>query len=121
DLSLTEIERLARYVVGVSRAHQPDAPVLLVEVTPTSSRYRVWPQIRRVNDLLREITLTEPNTYFIPTAEYYLDAENKPVDRYFRGDRLHLNEQGYAVWSALIKRRLDEVVRTGGTEPLTPH
>jgi|GEM_PF-359017 len=121
DLSLSEIERLARYVVGVSRAHQPDAPVLLVEVTPTSSRYRVWPQIRRVNDLLREITLTEPNTYFIPTAEYYLDPQNKPVDRYFRSDLLHLNEQGYAVWTALIKRRLDEVVRAGATEPLTPH
>lgn len=121
DLSLTEIERLARYVVGVSRAHQPHAPVLLVEVTPTSSRYRVWPQIRRVNDLLREIAMTEPNTYFIPTAEYYLDANNKPVDRYFRSDLLHLNEQGYAVWSALIKRRLDEVMRASGTEPLTPH
>lgn len=121
DLSLTEIERLARYVVGVSRAHQPQAPVLLVEVTPTSSRYRVWPQIRRVNDLLREIAMTEPNTYFIPTAEYYLDANNKPVDRYFRSDLLHLNEQGYAVWSKLITRRLDEVIRAGGKEPLTPH
>ncbi len=121
DLSLEEIERLARYVVGVSRAHQPAAPVLLVEVTPTSSRYRVWPQIRRVNDLLREIAMTEPNTYFVPTAEYYLDAENKPVDRYFRSDRLHLNEQGYTVWSALIKRRLAEVLRAEGKEPLTPH
>lgn len=121
DHSLEEIERLARYVVGVSKAHQEDAPVLLVEVTPTASRFAAWPKIRKVNHLLREITLTEPDTYFVDTAEYFLDAENEPVDRYFRSDRLHQNEQGYAVWAALIKRRLDEVFRAEDKEPLTPH
>jgi len=120
DLSLDEIEKLARHVVEVSQSHQSEAPILLIEVTPTSSRLDAWPKIRMVNDRLREIALTTPRVYFVATAEYYLDADGKPIDDYFKSDRLHQNEQGYAVWAALIKRRLGEVLAAGGKAPLLP-
>lgn len=105
-----EVERLVRHVLGVSRRHQPDAPVLLVEVTPTESRLSVWPEIRAINAMLREIALTTADTYFVATAEYYLDAKGKPRSELFVADRLHLNTHGYAFWSGLIRRRLDEVL-----------
>jgi lysophospholipase L1-like esterase len=106
-----EVERLVRHVLGVSRRHQPDAPVLLVEVTPSGSRFAVWPEIRAINVMLREIALTTPDTYFVATAEHYLDPEGKPRNELFVDDQLHLNGDGYALWSELIRRRLDEVLR----------
>jgi lysophospholipase L1-like esterase len=120
DLSIDEVERLARHVIAVSRSHQADAPVLLVEVTPTASRRAAWPEIRKVNDRLREIALTTPNTYFVATADYYLDADGFPINEYFIDDRLHQNEHGYAVWGTLIKRRLGEALATAGRGPLIP-
>jgi len=120
DLSVDEVERLTRHVVGVSQQHQSDSPVLLVEITPTASRLVAWPKIRRVNDRLREISLTTPNVYFVETADYYLDAKGKPIDEYFKSDRLHQTEAGYTVWGALIKRRLREVLGAGGKGPLVP-
>jgi lysophospholipase L1-like esterase len=120
DLPIDEIERLTRHVVQVSQQHQSDSPVLLVEITPTASRLVAWPKIRRVNDRLREISLTTPNVYFVETADYYLDAKGKPIDEYFKSDRLHQTEAGYAVWGALIKRRLREVLGAGGKGPLVP-
>lgn len=120
DITVDEVERLARHVVQVSKQHQHESPVLLVEITPTASRLVAWPKIRRVNDRLREIALSTPNVYFVETADYYIDASGKPVDEYFKSDRLHQTQAGYAIWGSLIKRRLSEVLAAGGTGPLVP-
>lgn len=111
DHTVDEIEELVRYVIGVSQAHQSDAPVLIVEVTPTESRFAAWKKIRAVNARLREIALATANTYFIPTAGQYLRPDGTPRAELFRADRLHLNDQGYQLWGSLIRRRLDEVFR----------
>lgn len=119
DHSPEQVEQLAGYIVNVSQRHQPDAPVLLIEVTPSESRFQVWPQIRQVNARLREIALTTPNTYFIATAEYYLDRNGYPRSELFVADKLHLNRAGYTLWSTLIRRRLDDVLRMH--ETFYPH
>lgn len=111
DHTPQEVERLVRYLVGVSHEHQPDAPVLLIEVTPTEKRLDAWPRIREVNARLREIALSTPNTYFIATAGHFLDPTGHPRSELFVEDRLHLNSDGYQLWSHLIRRRLDEVIR----------
>jgi lysophospholipase L1-like esterase len=111
DKTPEQVEELVRYLLGVSHAHQPDAPVLIIEVTPTEKRFAVWPQIRAVNAKLREIALTTANTYFIATAEHYLDPDGNPRNELFVEDKLHLNGDGYDLWATLIRRRLDEVFR----------
>lgn len=111
DHTPDEVERLVRHVIAVAHQHQPSSPVLLIEVTPTEKRFEAWPKIREVNARLREIALSTPNTYFIATAEHYLDPTGYPRSELFVDDRLHLNEQGYQLWSDLIRRRLDEVLR----------
>ena len=108
DHTPEQVEELVRYIVSVSNNHQADAPVFLIEVTPTSKRFSAWPAIRKVNARLREIALSTPNTHFIATAEHYLDPEGKPRDELFVGDRLHLNEAGYDQWATLIRRRISE-------------
>ncbi|EMI22532.1 lipolytic protein G-D-S-L family, partial [Rhodopirellula maiorica SM1] len=86
DHSLDKIETWVRYIIGVSRAHQPDAAVLIVEITPCESRFGAWDKIRAVNALLKEIALTTPDTYFIPTAEHYLSADDSPRPELFVAD-----------------------------------
>ena len=111
DRTPDEVEELVRYIVSVCRNHQPDSPILIVEVTPTLKRLEAWPEIRQLNARLREIALTEPNTYFVATAEHYLDKDDQPRGELFVEDRLHQNEAGYAIWAGLIRRRLDEVLQ----------
>lgn len=111
DHTPDQVEQLVKYVLAVSKHHQVDAPVFLVEVTPTSKRYSAWPAIRKLNARLREIALSTPNTHFIATAEHYLDPEGKPRDELFVSDRLHLNEAGYDQWATLIRGRVAETLR----------
>jgi GDSL-like Lipase/Acylhydrolase family len=111
DHTPDQVEELVRYIISVSRNHQPDSPIFIVEVTPTPKRLDAWPEIRKLNARLRETALTESNTYFVATAEHYLDNNDQPREKLFVNDRLHQNQDGYAIWAGLIRRRMDEVFR----------
>ncbi len=95
-------------VVEVSRAWQPAAPILLVEVTPTPKRWDVWPRQLALNLRLREWTLSQPGVEFLATAEYFLDSQGSVRETLFDPDRLHLNPDGYRLWGRLIRRRVLE-------------
>ena len=103
DTPMEDLQKLVKHVIATGQKHQPDAPVFLVEVTPTSSRFKAWSRIREVNQMLRDLALTTPGVHFIATAEHFLNDEKQPRDELFVEDRLHLNSEGYKLWSSLIK------------------
>lgn len=110
DHTPDQIEALARHIVDVSHKHASGVPVFLIEITPCEKRFAAWSKIRAVNARLRELALTTPDTYFIPTASHYLQADGTPRPELFVEDKLHLNESGYRLWATLIRRRLDDVL-----------
>jgi lysophospholipase L1-like esterase len=79
---------------------------VLIEITPTSSRWKQWNDIQKVNELLKEYCTTKEDLYFVETAAAFLNKEGKPKDELFISDRLHLNSEGYVLWNQLIKKRL---------------
>ncbi|HBU37619.1 MAG TPA: hypothetical protein DEB70_07415 [Planctomycetaceae bacterium] len=111
DHSPEQVEECARYIAGVSRKHRPEAPIFFIEITPTRKRFSAWPFIRKVNTRLQKLSLSTPATYFIPTADHFLDPSGSPRDELFVDDQLHLNSDGYKKWSILIRRELDEVLQ----------
>lgn len=112
DATPEDVEPNVRRIIETIHEHQPEAAVLLVEVTPTPKREHVWSNTRSLNAMLRELALTTPNTYFVETAEHYLDAAKRPRGEFFRDDQLHQNAAGYELWASLIRRRLNEVTQT---------
>ncbi|MEM9645782.1 MAG: GDSL-type esterase/lipase family protein [Planctomycetota bacterium] len=114
DHTLDQVEGWVMEIIRHAREHRPQAPILIVEVTVTPKRFDAWPKISTLNSRLREITLREPNTHFVPTSENFLNTDKSPRVELFVDDRLHLNESGYALWASLIRRRLDEVFRLPG-------
>ena len=108
DSTPEEITIVVREIIRISQDHQPDAPVFIVEITPTISRWSAWNKNRQLNAALREIALTTPNVRFIPTAEHFLRADGTVDESVFVDDKLHLNKAGYQRWAKLIKTSLDE-------------
>lgn len=111
DHTPDQIEALARHIVSVSHAHQPDAPFFILEITPCEKRFDAWPKIRAVNARLREVALSTPMTYFIPTASEFLSSQGTPRNELFVEDKLHLNADGYQLWSDIIRARLNQTLR----------
>ncbi|MEL6108678.1 MAG: GDSL-type esterase/lipase family protein [Planctomycetota bacterium] len=116
DHTPEQIEQLARYIVEVAHDHSPGTPFFLIEITPCEKRFDAWPKIRAVNSKLREVALSTPDTYFIPTASHYLNGDGTPRPELFVDDKLHLNAEGYRLWSTLIRRRLNDVLHQRAVE-----
>jgi hypothetical protein len=114
DKTPEEVAALFRYVLRKVRAHAPEAAVFYIAVTPTGKRWAVWPKIREANAAAQAVCKEEENAWFIETEGVYLDAEGEPRAELFVEDQLHLNEDGYALWAAAIKSRLDAVLGGAG-------
>ncbi len=110
DKSPEDVLQLYKYVIGKVRQTHPTQPIFFIAITPTSSRFEVWPQIQRVNQLIREYSAYEDGLHFIATEDRFLGADGKPIDSLFRDDLLHLNAGGHKLWAEIIERALDDVL-----------
>ena len=112
DKSPGEIKKLFLSIVKTFRRTHPGAPVFWIAITPTSSRWKVWPEIKEANEIIRETCEKGKNLYFIATDSAFLNEQGLPRDELFVADKLHLNEDGYRVWTEIIKKELDIVLGT---------
>ena len=110
DKSPREVAELFRYLVKIIRKTHPDTPVFWIAVTPTASRWSVWDKIQEANTRISDICDDRDNTWFIRTDFAFLDANGKPRTELFIEDKLHLNRQGYAVWTEIVKKELEKVI-----------
>lgn len=97
-------------VLNTIRDKFPDTPVFWIAITPTGLRWKAWPEIEKANSLIQKACEENKNTYFIPTKSEFLNTSGLPRDELFRPDRLHLNEEGYKVWTSVIRKELEKVI-----------
>lgn len=114
DKTPEEVVRLFKHVVATARRYEPDAPIFLIEITPTPSRWAAWPKIKECNAALRQACEEGKNLHFISTASEYLGADGEPKAELFRQDRLHQNRDGYQRWSRLIRAAFAKVIPVEG-------
>ncbi|MCC2657110.1 MAG: hypothetical protein K0Q76_2218 [Panacagrimonas sp.] len=103
----------------------PKTHIVFVSIKPSPARVDLLDRIREANTRIRNYVATKPYLQYIDVFTPMLDAKGKPRGELFGSDSLHLNEQGYALWHALISPvlPLDEqpaVLRDGGNQPSPP-
>lgn len=110
DKTPEEVCDLFLNVLNTIREKFPDTPVFWIAITPTALRWKAWPEIEKANILIQKACKRHKNTHFISTKNVFLNSSGLPKDELFRADRLHLNEEGYKVWTAVIKKELEKVI-----------
>jgi lysophospholipase L1-like esterase len=108
DKTPKEVLTLYQYVVKQIRKKLPNEPVFFIQITPTNSRWKVWNEITEANNLIKTYSETDPNLHYIETAEAFLGADGKPKGQLFRDDQLHLNLEGYKIWSGIILENVNK-------------
>lgn len=109
DLSPNEVKKLFRYNYKLIRSIHKHIPIFLIETTPTPKRWKVWNKILQANKKLERFCKQVPNLYFISTRDKFIGADGLPIQSLFLNDELHLNSDGYKLWSSVIKSKLIEV------------
>lgn len=95
---LDDFKALAR------RIHErlPQTDVVFVSIKPSPARADLLDDIRESNTLVRDYADAQAHIRYVDVFTPMLDAEGHPRDDLFRGDALHLNANGYALWYSLI-------------------
>lgn len=110
DESTEKILKNFDYVMRRIRKKHPAIPIVQLSITPTESRWHLWPQINDLNAGLKTYCESHDNTYFLETTPHFLNTEGFPKKELFRKDKLHLNKAGYALWKTLIKPELERIL-----------
>ncbi len=110
DKSPLEVSQLFKKTLYIIRKQFRETPVIWVSVTPTPLRWHIWPEIKEAGEMISEICESHRNTYYLDTEQYFTNEKGLPRADLFLDDRLHLNDEGYKVWSGLIKNELNKIL-----------
>ena len=81
-----------------------------IAITPTGSRWQAWDRIKAANEKISLACEKSGSAYFIRTDYAFLGSDGLPRNELFIEDKLHLNSQGYAIWTEIVKKELDRVL-----------
>lgn len=96
------IERMTSVVQRIGTAY-PDARIYLISVKPSPKFFSLWPTAVELNLMIGELCGQIPNCTYVDAASYFLLPNGKPNTAYYRSDRVHFNDAGYAVWNGILK------------------
>lgn len=87
----------------IIRNQLPNVPVAYVSMKPSPSRWHLKEKMQDANKQIKAFLKKKKKTAFIDVWKPMLDKEGKPKDELFVGDKLHMNEKGYAIWQKKIE------------------
>jgi len=105
-------ERVARdYREFAKRVHKkfPKTRIIYQPIKPSTSRWKHWPNMQKANDLIRTFIQGDERLSYVDTATPMLGPNGKPNADLLLDDGLHLNEQGYAIWTRFIQPAIEEL------------
>lgn len=100
--------------VKTVRKARPDTVIDYISIKPSPSRAGLMPQIRETNALVEAYVKTLPSAQYIDVFSKMVDAQGTPREELFRGDRLHMNDEGYALWRSVISAYVQPAAEGAG-------
>ncbi len=96
------------------RSRDPDATLIVLSIKSSPRRWSLRESIARTNVLLRDRARSEPGLEYVDVAFALLDEDGRPRAEFFDPDGLHLNEDGYRTWSAIVGPRVTQALAARG-------
>ena len=99
-----------RKFVGLVHAARPAARIVFVAVKPSGSRWSLWPEMNKANELVRDFCKRDARLVYADLNAALLGADGTPDSGLFLKDQLHLNAKGYALWTKALAPILQKVL-----------
>lgn len=87
------------------RADMPRARIAYLSMKPTPSRWDLYPRISAANAAI-QTHAGEGAFDYLDVGHALMTVNGAPDAQFYRADGLHLNDQGYQRWTAIIDRYL---------------
>lgn len=100
------LERDFRRFVAAVHAVDPAIVVYFVSINRAPARFLHWRRMSALEARVRAIAERDPRVRYLDVSAPVHDAAGRPRLGLFRIDGLHMNEDGYAAWTSVIRPRL---------------
>lgn len=109
NAKLSPEEAFSDYTRFLTLVHDelPATTVIVNSVKVAPVRATQMEAVANLNKLLETWCRERPWIRWVDATSYLLSSDGQPIARFYRKDRLHLSEEGYARWNAI----LDPVLR----------
>ena len=109
----------ADFGVLVSRIHAslPETRIYFLAIKPSIRRWERWPQMRDANERIAAACADDPRLVYVDVATAMLGPDGTPREELFVFDGLHMSEEGYALWTSILRPRLQRDWRRLSTAP----
>lgn len=95
-----------RAVVDKIHAADPRVRVYALSIKPSLARWSLWPVMKRANALLDAECASDARLHYVDVAAPMLNEKGEPKPEIFMKDGLHMNAEGYRVWTAAVRPAL---------------
>ena len=93
------------------RGRLPHVPIAYISIKPSPARAKFLQATRQANELIRQYIATRKDLSYIDVFTSMLGADGQPRPELFTADRLHLNRQGYDLWTAQVAPFVQSVMK----------
>jgi lysophospholipase L1-like esterase len=92
------------------KAALPKTRLVFIAVKPSPSRSALIEKQRQTNAAIKAIIEQEPaRLSYFDSVTPLLDSAGEPRPELFKADRLHLNNDGYALWTKLLREHVAQL------------
>ena len=88
-----------------------ECSIVFIPIKPSPSRWRFWEKMKEANSLIKNYAKNNEKVFYIDTASPMIGKNGKPKSDLFLKDSLHLNSNGYDLWSSKVNSFLDSLTR----------
>lgn len=92
----------------VAKVHAADkkTKIAYIAIKPSLKRWNLVGQVKEANRLIAEYCKSDKRLDYIDVFTPMLGADGKPKPELFVKDGLHMTPEGYAIWTAVVKKHL---------------
>ncbi len=101
--SVNTVEQRYLDLYRVIRQRLPKVPILYIAIKPSPVRRSLWPKFMAANRRIQADTRNERYATFVDMYSLMLDDDGQPRTDLYREDRLHMNAEGYAIWTKALE------------------
>ena len=96
---------LEDYMEFVNQVHSqlPNTRIIFIPIKPSIKRWSLWNEMKKANQAINDYIQKNSLLYYVDTASPMLNERGIPKSSLFDSDNLHLSDEGYDLWSKILK------------------
>ena len=95
-----------KQLADLIHAKLPKTKIVYIAVKPSIKRWALVDQVREANRLITTLASRDERLEFVDIDQPMIGPDGMPRKELFVEDGLHLSDEGYALWTSLVKPHL---------------